>query len=115
MKLNTLTVELPGIDVLEHPLREAYSDISMAVTHSDITRLYLIEKYYGRTNSDAAGVVFIESLGEIQFKVQIWVLGGRTGLIGLDYGAEKHFLKEINDIVKKYATRIVFDESQEST
>ncbi len=61
----------------------------------------IAEKFYFRIESNLAVTIIIEQINENQFQVVIVVAGGKSGLVGLSYGAEKSMLKRIKSIFLK--------------
>ena len=92
MKSDSLTVQAANLDELAAALKDYYEECYEVVSRSGDSRLIVIEKYYFRVNSHALGVALIEDTGEGQFLVNIIAGGGRSGLLGIDYGAENQFI-----------------------
>ncbi len=99
MKSDSLTIHAMSLDALAAALKDKYSECSEVVSQSGDSRLIVIEKYYFRVNSNALGVVLIEATRGGEFLVNIIAGGGRSGMLGLDYGAENQFVEEIKKIL----------------
>jgi predicted RNA-binding Zn-ribbon protein involved in translation (DUF1610 family) len=98
MKSGSLTLDV-SLDALATALKSHYDECSEVISQSGESRLIIIEKYYLRTNSNALGVVLIEKYGEDTSLTHIYAGGGRSGMMGLDYGAENQFVEEIEGIL----------------
>ena len=106
MKSITLNVELPSIDELEQSFASNYEGMFISSADSGKIKFYSIEKYYKRIGTELGGFVFIESLEGSSYFIQIWVIGGRSSQLRVDYGAQEHFAKEMQDLITSHASRV---------
>jgi hypothetical protein len=75
-----------------------YDECEVASQSGD-SRLVVVEKYYFGNNSHSLGVALIETTGDRTFHVTIYAGGGRSGLFGIDHGAEEQFVDEIKKVM----------------
>lgn len=61
----------------------------------------IAEKYYFRIESNLAATIIIESINENQFQIVIVVAGGKQGLLGVSFGAEKSMMKRLKNMFLK--------------
>ncbi|MBD3197543.1 MAG: hypothetical protein GF317_20990 [Candidatus Lokiarchaeota archaeon] len=70
---------------------EEYSNIF------DTTKIFVVEKYYFRIESNLAATVIFDEINENEVKVIVIVAGGKQGSLDLSWGSEKSMLKNIMD------------------
>jgi hypothetical protein len=113
MKSNSLTVRAPGLDALATVLKNYYKECSEVVSQRGDSRLILAQKYDFGNNSHTLGVVHIETTGERRFLVNIYAGGGRSGLFGIDHGAEDQLVEEMQKILLTAGEAIASDGDKE--
>jgi len=57
------------------------------------------ERFYFRIESNLAATIIIDRINERQYQIVIVVAGGRHGLWGISWGAEKSMLKRLKRIL----------------
>jgi len=62
----------------------------------------VVEKFYFRIESNLAATIIFDRINESQYQIVIAVAGGRHGLLGISWGAEKSMLKKIKKIFLEY-------------
>jgi hypothetical protein len=60
------------------------------------------EKYYFRIESNLAATIIFDRINERQYQVVIVVAGGKHGLLGITWGAERSMLKRIKNLFLKH-------------
>ncbi|MFW9969245.1 MAG: hypothetical protein ACFFDF_03530 [Candidatus Odinarchaeota archaeon] len=60
------------------------------------------EREYFRIESNLAATIIIDPIDENHYQIVIVVAGGRHGLFGLTWGAERSMLKRIKNVFLKY-------------
>ena len=56
------------------------------------------ERYYFRIESNLAATIIIDRINENQYQIVIAVAGGKHGILGISWGAEKSMLKKLKKI-----------------
>ena len=62
----------------------------------------IAEKFYFRIESNLAATIIIDRINENQYQIVIVVAGGKHGLFGITYGAERSMLKRIKNLFLKH-------------
>jgi hypothetical protein len=60
-------------------------------------KIYIIEEYYFRIESNLAAIVIFEKENKSTLIVHIIIAGGKSGIMGVSWGAEKSMLKKIKN------------------
>lgn len=77
-------------------------------TRYGVTTILMYEEYYGRINSDLS-VTVISDMRDNKTTVEIISAGGKTGMIGVSYGAEKRAAKNIAEVLIHEGFELVED------
>ena len=56
------------------------------------------ERYYFRIESNLAATIIIDRINENKYQIVIAVAGGKHGILGISWGAEKSMLKKLKKI-----------------
>ena len=72
----------------------------------DTTTVYILEDYYFRINSTLTITLIISKKNANSIELHIIASGGKEGIFGFSYGAEKSALKRIVRFAEEYTSGI---------
>jgi len=113
MKSDSITIRAASLEALVAILKNHYNEFSEVDSHSGDSRLILAEKYDFGNSSHTMGVVRIETTGKGTFLVNVYAGGGRSGLYGIDHGAEDQLVDEMEQILLTVGEEITPDKDKE--
>jgi hypothetical protein len=113
MKSDSIPIRAASLDALVAILKNHYNEFSEVASKSGDSRLILAEKYDFGNNSHTLGVVRIETAVKGTFLVNVYAGGGRSGLYGIDHGAEDQLVDEMEQILLTVGEAITPDKDKE--
>ena len=88
-------------DIIADINREA-NNLSQYRNDEGKTIVLVAEKFYFRIESNLSATIIIDHIYDNKYQIVIVVAGGKHGLLGISWGAERSMLKRIKNLFLKY-------------
>jgi len=109
MKLDEVIVEGKNLETLMARFKKEFTPSFEYQSKSGDTKVFILEEYYFRQDSDLAIIVIFDFENSEKCRVSMAVAGGKTGLLRLDLlGAEKSMLYKIGRFFLEHAEKAKF-------
>ena len=101
MKSDKFVINHVDLDEIITDINREVDNLSRYSDKEGKINVLVAEKFYFRIESNLAATIIIERINENQFQIVIVVAGGKHGLLGVSYGAEKSMINRIKNLILK--------------
>lgn len=101
MESDKFVINCVDLDEIITDINREVDNLSRYSDKEGKINVLVAEKFYFRIESNLAATIIIEPINENQFQIVIVVAGGKHGLLGVSYGAEKSMINRIKNLILK--------------
>ena len=102
LETDKFTIQCDDLESIIADINREVDNLSRYTENTGKVIVLIGERYYFRIESNLAATIIIDHINTNQYQIVIVSAGGKQGLMGITWGAERSMLKKIKDIFLNY-------------
>ena len=98
LETDKFTIQCADLEIIIQDINREVDNFSRYTENTGKIIVLIGERYYFRIESNLAVTIIIDRINDNEYQVVIVSAGGKQGLMGITWGAERSMLKRIKDV-----------------